>query len=171
MSHITNKDIEYRPFVLSDEKVVELLISFRYKYDENMFLENDSMFYVTGVKPLNQELVNTYVSLDETIKKCNFSEQQLKLIKMIEQSYTYREIEKTLNIQIPNIKKMLNTIYKTIVETNLREWRKVVYTNILDLKTKQCSKCKEILPATNEFFTNKNDAKDGFHPYCKKCKK
>src|SRR5690606_9134447 len=115
---------------------VELLISFRYKYDENMFLENGSMFYVTGVKPLNQELVNTYVSLDETIKKCNFSEQQLKLIKMIEQGYTHREIEKVLDIDNKNVKKSLKTIYKTIVDMNLREWRKTVYTNILGLKTK-----------------------------------
>lgn len=69
MSQETNKDIQYQPFVLSDIGVVELLIEYRYKYDENLFLENGSMFYVTGVKALNEELVATYLSLDETIKK------------------------------------------------------------------------------------------------------
>lgn len=169
MSHITNKDIEYRPFVLSDEKVVELLISFRYKYDENMFLENGSMFHVTGGKPLNQELIATYVSLDETIKKCNFSEQQLKLIKMIEQGYTCREIEETLKLDNSNVIKSLKTIYKTIVSTNLREWRKSIYTNKLELKTKQCSKCKEDLPATDEFYAF-DSTNNRFKASCKRCR-
>lgn len=171
MSHITNKDIQYQPFVLSDINVVELLISHRYKYDENMFLENGSMFYVTGVKPINQELVATYLSLDETIKKCNFNSQQIRLIDLVQKGYTHREIEQILKIDNSNVTKSLKTIYKAIVDTNLREWRRTTYTHTLGLKTKQCSKCKEHLPATNEFFSDKKDSKDGLHPYCKKCKK
>lgn len=170
MTHITNKDIQYMSFVLSDVKVVELLISYRYKYDENMFLENGSMFYVAGTKALNQELIATYVSLDETIKKCNFNEQQLRLIKMIEQGYSYKEIEEILGIKYRNTKKMLETIYKSIVKTNLQEWRKAVYTNSLGLETKQCSKCKEDLPATDEFFQSRSKiVGDGFYNICKKC--
>lgn len=80
MTHITKKDLVLQPFVLNDISVVELLIEYRYKYDDNLFLENGSMFYVTGVKSINQEVVATYVSLDRLIKLCNLTEQQLLLI-------------------------------------------------------------------------------------------
>src|SRR5690606_32379013 len=100
---------------------------------------------------------------------CNFSEQQLKLIKMIEQGYTHREIEKVLDVDNKNVKKSLKTIYKTIVDMNLREWRKTVYTNILGLKTKQCSRCKEHLPATNEFFGNDYRNQNYLQSNCKNC--
>ncbi|MDN4494929.1 hypothetical protein [Ureibacillus aquaedulcis] len=169
MAYNINKEIEYKPFIISDINVVELLISLRYKYDENMFLENGSMFYITGAKALNQELVATYVSLDETIKKCNFSDKQLKLIKLVEQGYTHREIEQILKIDNSNVTKSLKTIYKTIVDINLREWRKSTYTNTLGIKTKQCSKCKENLPATNEFFSF-DKTNNRFKASCKKCR-
>lgn len=170
MTHITNKDIMYQPFVINDINVVELLIEFRYKYDENHFLENGSMFYVTGAKPINQELVATYVSLDEAIKDCKFSEQQLKLIKMTEQGYTHREIASVIGVDYQNVKKMLKTIYKAIVKENERQWRKTTYTNSLGLKTKKCGKCKEDLPATNEFYSDNKTAKDGLLSICKKCR-
>lgn len=160
----------YQPFVVNDIGVVELLIEFRYKYDENLFLENGSMFYVTGVKPVNQELVATYLSLDVTIKQCNFSEQQLKLIKLVERGYTHREIASIIGIEFQNVKKMLKTIYKAIVKENERQWRKTYYTHTLGLKTKPCSKCKEDLSATNEFFSDNNSSKDGLHSICKKCR-
>lgn len=170
VGHITYKDYMYQPFVISDIGVVELLIEYRYKYDENLFLENGSMFYITGAKSLNQELVATYASLDETIKKCKFNEQQLKLIKLVELGYTYREISKIIGIEISNIKKALKTLYKAIVKENERQWRKVTYVKELGLKTKPCSKCKEELPATNEFFSDNKYAKEGLHSICKKCR-
>jgi hypothetical protein len=35
---------------------------------------------------------------------------------------------------------------------------------------KQCFKCKDIFPATTEFFHKNNQKKDGLHPLCKTCK-
>lgn len=170
MTHITNKDISYQPFVINDIAVVELLIEFRYKYDENLFLEDGSMFYVTGVKPVNQELVATYLSLDETIKGCGFTDQQLQLIKLVEQGYTHREIASIIKVENQNVNKMLKTVYKAIVKENERQWRKVHYTHTLGLKTKQCNECKEDLPATDEFFQSRSKiVGDGFYNICKLC--
>jgi len=38
-----------------------------------------------------------------------------------------------------------------------------------DIEYKQCTKCIEWLPITDEYFYKWNYSKDGFHPQCKKC--
>lgn len=169
--HITNRDYLFQPFVLNDIGVVELLIEFRYKYDDNLFLNNGSALEVTGTKAINQEVVATYISLDTLIKQCGFNEKQMKMLKMIEQGYTHREIADVVKVEFQNVKKALKSIYKAIVKENDWQWRKVEYTTKLGLRSKTCVKCREELPATNEFYTDKFDAKDKLHPYCKKCKK
>lgn len=170
MSHVSNRDYMFQPFTLNDVAVIELLIEFRYKYDDNLFLAGSNALDVTGVKAINQEVVATFASLDMLIDKCNFSEQQLLLIKMVEQGYTHREIAQAIKIDNQNVKKALKTIYKAIVKENERQWRKAVYTNTLGLKTKKCNKCEEALPATNEFFSDNKTSKDGLLSICKKCR-
>ena len=170
MTHITNKDLMFQPFALNDIGVIELLIEYRYKYDDNLFLGGGSSLDVTGVKAVNQEVVATYASLERLIKQCGFTQQQLLLIKMVEQGYTHREIGEAIGIDNQNVKKALKTVYKAIVKENERQWRRVVYTSTLGLKTKKCNKCEEHLPATNEFFSDNKTAKDGLHSICKKCR-
>lgn len=51
-----------------------------------------------------------------------------------------------------------------------RDWRKKIYTRELGLKTKRCKKCGEELPATEEFFSPDDKAKDGFKSACKVCR-
>lgn len=169
MSHISNRDYMFQPFVLNDINVVELLIEYRYKYDDNLFLAGSNSFDVTGVKAVNQEVVATYASLEMLIDKCGFSEQQLLLIKMVEQGYTHREIGQATNMDFQNVKKALKTVYKAIVKENERQWRKVVYTHTLGLKTKKCSKCEEELPATDEFYSF-DSTNNRFKGSCKKCR-
>lgn len=170
MTHITGKDLMFQPFVMNDISVVELLIEFRYKYDDNLFLGGGSSLDVTGVKAINQEVVATYASLDRLIRLCGFTEQQLLLIKMVEQGYTHREIGEAVGIEYQNVKKALKTVYKAIVKENERQWRRVIYTSTLGLKTKQCTKCEEHLPATNEFYSDNKSAKDGLLSICKACR-
>lgn len=56
---------------------------------------------------------------------------------------------------------------KYIEETD--EW---LYTEKMKGKYKTCSKCGSVkLVNDDRYFTKKNDAKDGFHPYCKTCRK
>ena len=53
--------------------------------------------------------------------------------------------------------------------------RNIIHNFIIGMeknkKLKRCSRCKQTLPATSEFFHKHNSRKDGLDPWCKKCKK
>lgn len=167
----SGKDVEYKVYTLGDIGVIELLISYRYKYDENLFLgDNTVPMAVSGAARLNEEVIATYATLDETIKKCKFSEQQLEMMRLIGEGYSYTEIASSMAIGKSNVSGRLKTMYKRIHKENEWLWRKSIYVDKLGLKIKQCSKCEEELPATSEFYSDLDRAKDGFHSQCRKCK-
>ena len=120
---------------------------------------------------LNEEVLLTYASLDSYIDKCKFNTEQLKILEMMSHGFSYREIAFELGLNPSTIPGRLTTIYKRIARENEREWRKVTYTNKLNLKTKNCSRCKEDLPATVEFYREHPKTKDGFQTRCKECEK
>jgi hypothetical protein len=168
---IHSDELFYKDLTFSDLHVVKLLIQYRYKYDQyhNMMVNNH--FNSAGdVKRLNKEMINTFVTLDELIDKCKFNADQMKIIHMVQDGYSYKEIANELGIlSQDNAKKRLHKICRDIVKQNLWDWRKVAYTNVLGLKTKQCSKCRDELPAMDEFYSQDERNKDGFQSFCRKC--
>ncbi|MGG0667684.1 hypothetical protein ABE073_04060 [Lederbergia citrisecunda] len=171
MSVMNSKDIEYKSYVLSDIGVIELLIAYRHKYDEMIFMDNLNPMAVSGTGKVFEEGLVTYASLDSYIEKCKFNEQQLTMMKMIGDGYTYDEVAELLKLNKATITGRLQTIYKRIVKENEWQWRKSVYLNELGLKSKRCSKCEEELPATSEFYSDLPQTVDGFHSQCRRCKK
>lgn len=162
--------MEYQSYTLSDVGVIELLIAYRYKYDDNLFRDCLNPIAVSGIGKVFEEGLVTYASLDDYIKKCKFNEQQLEMIRLIGEGYTHEEIAVLVGLRHSTINGRFQTIYKRIVKENEWQWRKSVYLNRLDLKSKRCSKCSEELPATPEFYSDLLQTKDGFHSQCRKCK-
>ena len=171
LTHTSNKDSFYQTFSLSDEDVIRLLIEYRYKYDENYYLSNQtSALSITGASPLNQELIVLFADLDELVKTSPLSPLQLQMMQLIQEGYTYDEIEAMLPVNRSSITNGMRRIYKIIKQQNDYQWRRCIYTNTLKLKTKRCSHCKEDLPATDEFFTVDEGKIDMFHGRCKRCR-
>lgn len=166
---LSNKDIEYMNYTLGDIGVIELLLSYRYKYDDYLFIENANTMSVDGAIPFHEELLLTYASLDQYIKQCKLNEVQLKILDLIQQGYYQEEIADILGLRYSTIDGRLQTIYKKIILENERQWRKVMYSDTLGLKSKICSKCKEELPAVSEFFRDDSRSKSGLQSRCKKC--
>ena len=166
-----SKERFYQDLTLSDIDVLQLLIEYRYKYDKYVGHESNNMFTEAGeVVDVNVEVIATYASLDQLIKQCEFSKEQMKILEMIEQGYVMKEIAIELGLRDEsNIRQRLNKIVRDVAKMNERNWRKSVYIHELDLKTKRCSKCKEHLPATDEFYYGKDDNEDGYHKSCKMC--
>lgn len=168
---MNSKDIEYKSYVLSDIGVIELLIAYRYKYDEAFYHERINPIAVSGAGKVFEEGIATYIPLDEYIEKCNFDSLQMKMIEMISHGYSQDEIAEELGIHPSVIRGRFKTIYKRIFKENEREWRKSIYFHKLGLKNKTCSKCGDELPATTEFYRDHTVTKDGFQSQCRACEK
>lgn len=168
---LESKGLFYKNLTFSDINVVRLLIEFRYKYDNYLYSEMNNTYDVAGeVQGINTELLSTYASLDQIINQCAFNESQLQIIKLYEHGYSYKEIAEKLGLKSnENIRKRLNTICKEIVKQNLWNWRMTIYHHTLNLKLKDCSKCKNKFPAIDEFFGQDARNKDGCKSYCRKC--
>lgn len=166
---LNNKEIEYKAYTLGDIKVIELLLLFRYKYDENMMIERASLMEV-GSGELNEEMIVTYADLDMCIEGCEFNEEQLAMIRLISYGYDYEEIAEILNVNQSSIARRMKTIYRAVAKENEWRWRKSVYEHRLGLKNKTCNRCRLQIPATVEFFNENNYSSDGFLSICRKCR-
>jgi hypothetical protein len=169
-----SKERFYQDLTLSDIDVLQLLIEYRYKYDKYVGHETNNAFTEAGqVVDVNVEVIATYASLDQLIKQCEFSKEQMKILEMIEQGYELLEVAKEMNIKKgKNIRSRFNKILRDIAKMNDWNWRNVIYTQRLELKTKTCTKCKKRLPATAEFYRERSDNKgDGFYNNCRLCEK
>ncbi|MFJ7696834.1 hypothetical protein [Lysinibacillus fusiformis] len=167
MAFQTSKDTKYNQLVLSDITVIKELLTFRGSIDDTSF--NQGACATNSLK-MNTDVISLFADLDELIKK-SLNEEQIKLLSYITKDYSNYTIAKILGIPVKTIGSRFNTICLKIKQENDRQWRKVTYINKLRLKTKICSKCREFLPATDEFFSLNSSSKDLFHSQCKKCKK
>lgn len=151
--------------------VIELLLSLRYKYDDKLFEGNaESPVLAVEDNSFKEEIITTYLVLDEYIKKSKLTPTQNRVIEMINEGYNYDEIAFELDINNSGVRDRLKTICRKIKKVNDWEWRKSIYVSKLGLKCKKCSKCKEKLPATSEFFGDNSNSKDGFYSMCRMCK-
>jgi len=167
LAYQTYKDAKYSQLVLSDVVVIKELLTFRGSIDDTSF--NQGACATNSLK-LNTEVISLFADLDELIKK-SLNKDQITLLHYIAKDYSYYTIGKILGIPVKTVGSKFTTICLRIKQENDRQWRKATYINKLHLKTKSCSKCKDILPATDEFFSINSSSKDLLHSQCKKCKK
>ncbi|MGE7916534.1 hypothetical protein [Lysinibacillus xylanilyticus] len=167
MAFQTSKDTKFKQLVLSDVTVIKELLTFRGSIDDTHF--NQGVCATNSLK-MNTDVISLFADLDGLIKK-SLNEEQIKLLNYIAKDFSYYTIGKILGIPVKTVGSRFNTICLRIKHENDRQWRKVTYINKLKLKTKRCSKCKDILPATDEFFSLNSSSKDLLHSQCKKCKK
>lgn len=119
---------------------------------------------------LQNDLACMVLDLNNLINKCNFKNDDLKIIELWRNSdLTLEDIGEELSVSQPSITQKFNTIIKKITqqyEILLEDW---LYLNYRKGTYKKCSKCGEIKLVSR--FDIKKSSKDGFFPYCKKCRK
>lgn len=165
------------PFKLisfNDINCIKGLIKYRWMIDSYYDTDQSYSIYEAGnVQPLNQELICLYTDLDNLIEKCKFNDRQKIIIKLLMDGWTEEDIANEFGQHVSQIYKTFDTICEKIRKQNNFEWKyNYIYLNYLPVEWdyKKCSKCGEMKPATEEFFTTKADTKDGLHPYCKNCR-
>lgn len=170
---IFKKERDWFEVNLSDTESVKGLLKYRSQFDL-LFGRDFNRLDISssGFDLINQleEVTCTYVWLDDIIKRTRWTQQQARIMQMVMEEYTTEEIAEVDGTSPQNVNKIIDTICKRITAMATRDWRKKVYVHKLGLKTKKCKNCGESLPATEEFFSPDDKARDGFKQICKICR-
>lgn len=164
----------FRQISFSDVDCIKGLIKNRWLIDPYYGLERNNHYNFAGtILPMNQELICVFVDLDRLIHKVKLSKKQLFIISKLMQGYSEEEVAESLNNEVSTINRTLDTISRKIKKINDNEWKyDYIYLNYLkvDWNYKQCPKCKEFKPKTEEFFRARSDSYgDGFYNNCREC--
>lgn len=155
---------------LSDQNTVRGLLRYRHKFDI-LFYENMLGSEYINYEDYSEDISFIYIDIDDIINNLNFTERQLKIIKLYQLGETEQEIAFQLDVAQSTINENIDTICKSITKENDWRYLKVMYLKNLELKGKVCKTCGEYLPAIDEFFTPLNITKDGLVSHCKKCRR
>jgi hypothetical protein len=166
-------EYQFQRITLSDIDCIKGLIKNRWMIDEYFESEINTNIYSAGdVKPLNQELICTYLDLDNLIKKAKLNDKQLAIIHMLMQGWTEEDIADEYKQDVTVIQSIFDTACEKIKKINDYEWKyNYIYMNKkkVEWDYKKCSKCGESKPKTDEFFRERSDSKDGFRNECREC--
>lgn len=126
--------------------------------------------YEVDIVDFNTEIICTYASLDYLIKKCKFTEKQIKILELYQSGFTENDIAITLETSQSNINKILNTCVKKIKEQSKNDWQyEFLFWNKKKTNEnwKKCSKCNEWKRESD--FYKEEKGKNGLRSECKRC--
>ena len=174
--HITyNKNTEWDYITFSDIDTVRGLLKFRSRFDLLYERQNNNILSSDfDLASLKEDVICIYADLDRLIEKARLNDVQKEFIELYMKGYTEKDIAETYNRKEVTVNSTINSACKKIVEANFESWKlDYIFWNIkkVDSSFKQCTKCKEYLPATGEYFYKEPLGKDGFKTICIKCSK
>lgn len=166
---------EFDNLNLTDETVLKNLILNRRKLDlyhdldinGNTSISDDcSIFY--------ENILIMYMDLDDLIKKTRLTKLQRWLVNNLMYGHSFEdivELNKEKEINIINLYSIFNKAVYNLKCQAEENWKFGLMWDKVKTKTKwkQCSKCKEFKPATEEFYGLHPDTTDGFQSNCKQC--
>lgn len=174
---VDRDNVQWYQVNLSDVSSVKGLIKFRTTYDLLYNRRNESSNLLDSFNDLSQlpdDVICLYIWLDECIENCGLTDKQLIILNKYMDGYTEEEVAQDINVYSSTINGVINSCCKKISNYANSKWKnEYILWNKKKVETnyKQCSKCKEFLPATDEYFTKDLTRKDNLFPYCKKCNK
>jgi DNA-binding CsgD family transcriptional regulator len=140
------------------------------------------LFFITNYAKLNYDLEEIYKTIDNMdvisalsselyklkyyLLLADLTDTQKTIIDMLLKGCSFEYIAEELKLSIQNMHNNFNAVYKKVKFEIDKEDYDMCYTKAF----KECSKCKSMLPANEEFFSPKKDSKDGLHSYCRKCR-
>ena len=174
MKAIMNRNKTWDDITLSDPMTIRGLIANRVVYDklhEYEVMGGDGIG--SDLCDMSDTIICVYADLDNLIKKTRFTKVQKEILDLHMIGYTTNEISEYTKTEKRSVENALNLACESISETNYQHWKlNYVFWNKKRVATdfKQCSKCKEFLPMTEEYFRQRIDGYgDGFYNNCREC--
>lgn len=173
MSNIINNNKTWDDVTLSDPMTVRGLIANRTNYDKMYEYELMSGGGVgADLCDANEIVICIYADLDNLIKKTRFTKVQKEVLSLHMDGYSTEEISEYTKTEKRSVESALNLACEKISEANYENWKlNYIYWNKKRVTTdfKKCSKCKEVLPMTEEYFRLRKDTSDGLMYICRCC--
>lgn len=163
---------EWECITFSDIETIRGLIKFRTRYD--LLFERDRfdlMDASTDLSLYEEEIICTYADLDSLISKIKLNKIQNEVLDLYMNGYDECEIAEELSIKEVTVDSTINSICKKVVDVNYELWKSNIYWNTKRVTSdyKKCSKCKEMLPANEEYFGFHPNTNDNLQSMCKRC--
>ena len=165
---------EWDKITLSDSNTIKGLLRFRYKFD--LLLDNSENRYGLesncDLANFSEDVICIYADLDNLIKQANFNEYQKKVLNMYMYGHSEEDIADLLDVERQSINRLIDNICRMLCEINYQNWKlNYVFWDVKRVNSnyKKCSKCKEWLPATEEYFSPDLRNNDNLQGICKKC--
>lgn len=168
-----HKDSGWSVINFSTPESIMWLLKLRWKFDL-LYKRDHSNIYESNcdLAEYDEDIICTYADLDYLLKKADLSKKQWEVIELYMDGYTEREIAEELGDDVRNVVGTIRSVCNKLCDTNFDIWKhEFIYWSKVKVKTnyKQCTKCKQWLPATEEYFSPRNDRLDGLENRCKKC--
>lgn len=170
---IHKNEYQYQKISFSDVDCLKGLIKNRCIIDPYYGIEQNYNIYEAGdVLAVNQELIGIYIDLDNLIHETKLNEKQLYIINELMKGYTEEDLSTYYKQDVSRIYTIIDTVCDKLKKTHDYKWKyDYIYLNYLKVEWdyKQCSRCKEYKPKTEEFFRSHPITKDGFQSQCRSC--
>ena len=165
---------EFDNMNFSDESVISKLILHRREIDKYIDIRNSENFnpFEAGEIPIFYEMLDImYIDLDKIIEESHLTNRQRLLIDRLMYGYNFQDIRDLYGEDVATNTRIFRSCVKRLKEQYDQDWEFGLqwYKKRTNVNWKQCSKCKEWLPCSNEYFSPKKDGKDGFQAFCKEC--
>jgi DNA-binding CsgD family transcriptional regulator len=169
---IHKEEYEWRNVNEATLESIKGLLKYRYKFDPIENIDEKSMQDNIEEYSINYEAIHNYVDLDRHINKANLTKEQMEILNDYQSGMTEKDISFKINKSQSTVNGIIKTICRKIYCEALEEWKSYINFEIIKTKYtyKKCIKCLEFKPMDTEYFGIKEDSKDGFHTFCKKCR-
>lgn len=141
--------------------------------NKKLTINDTNEFLPMGITdPFNEDLICTYIDLDNLIQESSLTKKQYIIVGLMMSGFKAPEIALYLNSRADTINKIVNNVSKKIANEYKRKWKyKIADEGLIKVRWnyKKCSKCKEMKPATRDFFGKDDRNNDGYKSVCLTC--
>lgn len=175
---------EWDNISLNNIDAIDVLIRFRHKFDQTYLskkLYTYDIYESNGIPEFTEIITCLYVDLDKYIKRANFTDYELDIIKYLMMGYLFEDIIKLVNKKYDKDKTLteLKRNFRRSICLKILDEYKYDYQNWLHLSEKikinknetykMCTKCKKYKILNSINFGKRADSKDKYHYWCRKC--
>lgn len=158
------------------KKITENCVKFENKKHVESLLKHYATLKNAVEYDIDSDIKHIIWVLDDFIKKCDFDEYMLYIIKCKADGISNKNVAQLVNSKYNkkltgrDVSRALSTMANKIKNEFLKNKKEWLLSKNKNTKYKRCSKCGKTKPLTRDFFSLNKISRDGYYSICKVCK-